>query len=86
MIALALVILYLLNYRMTIPTNNDKSGLWTVYGTMNCGWTRKQLDHMKSKSIPHKFVNCANGDCGDITAFPTMDDPNGKRVVGFSSI
>ena len=89
MVALALVVLYLLNYRLVTPKNGgggNASGQWTVYGSMNCGWTRKQLDHMKSKQIPHRFVDCDKEDCGDMTAFPTLDDPNGKRSVGFNSI
>jgi hypothetical protein len=61
-------------------------GNWTVYGTMGCGWTRKQLDHMKDKSIPHKFVDCDKNDCGNMKAFPTMKDPNGKTITGYSLI
>ena len=88
MVALALVVLYLLNYRLVTPKNGGgaAAGQWTVYGSMNCGWTRKQLDHMKSEQIPHRFVDCDKEDCGDMTAFPTLDDPNGKRSVGFNSI
>jgi hypothetical protein len=91
MVAVALVVLYLLNYRLVTPANNSggdggASDQWTVYGSMKCGWTRKQLDHMKSKQIPHVFVDCDKEDCGNISAFPTLDDPNGKRTTGFSSI
>ena len=88
MVVIALIVLYLLNYRLTTPSSTAQTvpGQWNVYGTMNCGWTRKQLDHMKSKQIPHTFIDCSKQDCGDISAFPTMDDPNGKRIVGFSSI
>ena len=86
LVVLALVVLYLLNYRLTTPNVNQMNGKWTVYGTMDCGWTRKQLDHMKSKQIPHAFIDCSKKDCGEISAFPTMDDPNGKRHVGFNSI
>ena len=28
-----------------VVTSNEK---WVVYGTMDCGWTRKQLDFMKN--------------------------------------
>ena len=66
--------------------NGTGKGKWTVYGTMGCGWTRKQLDHMKDKSIPHKFVDCDQNDCGNIKAFPTMKDPNGKTITGYSLI
>jgi len=32
---------------------SEKEGKWTVYGTMGCGWTRKQLDYMKTVSYTH---------------------------------
>lgn len=85
MIAAALLIIFFLNRRPASAKRAPGDG-WTVYGTMNCGWTRKQLDHMKSKQIPHTFVDCDKEDCGDMKAFPTLDDPTGKRTVGFSSI
>ena len=60
---------------------------WTVYGTMGCGWTRKQLDHMKSKGISHTFVDCdKNGACPGMDAFPTMVHKNGEKVVGFKEV
>lgn len=60
---------------------------WTVYGTMGCGWTRKQLDHMKSKGIPHTFVDCdKEGACPGMNAFPTMKSPEGEKVVGFKEV
>lgn len=60
---------------------------WTVYGTMGCGWTRKQLDHMKSAGLPHVFVDCDKGGCpGSMDAFPTMVHRNGEKVVGFKKV
>ena len=83
-VAVSLVVLYLLNFRLT-QTGDSKNSRWTVYGSRGCGWTRKQLDVMKSKRIPHKFVDCDKDDCGDVTAFPTLKGSNGEVVVGFSS-
>ena len=83
MIAAVLLVIFFLN---RAPKQQSANGDWTVYGTMGCGWTRKQLDHMKSKRIAHTFVDCDKEDCGGMKAFPTLDDPSGKRTVGFSSI
>ena len=59
---------------------------WTVYGTMGCGWTRKQLDYMKNKSIPHVFVDCDKDDCGKMDGFPTLKDPAGNMSTGFKEV
>jgi hypothetical protein len=64
-----------------------KSGGWKVYGTMECGWTRKQLDHMKKKGINHTFVNCSSENCPGVNAFPTMIHPqSGETIVGYKEI
>ena len=86
-VAVSLVILYLLNYRLTnIPKKTSSSSpRWTVYGTNGCGWTRKQLEHMKSNRIPHKFVDCDKENCDGMNAFPTLKGSNGETIVGFSS-
>lgn len=58
---------------------------WEVYGSMACGWTRKQLDHLKSLSIPYKFIDCSGGKCPGIDAFPTLKQPqSGKTIVGYN--
>jgi hypothetical protein len=75
------VILYLLNYRLTTPSSR-----WTVYGTTECGWTRKQLQHMKDNRISHTFVNCDEENCGNIQAYPTLKDPSGQMIVGFKQV
>tara|TARA_R110002072_G_scaffold157128_3_gene307634 strand:- start:13432 stop:13710 length:279 start_codon:yes stop_codon:yes gene_type:complete len=67
------------------PVTTDGEG-WTVYGTMGCGWTRKQLDHMKNKSIPHIFVDCDKEDCGKMDGFPTLKDPIGNMSTGFKEV
>jgi hypothetical protein len=60
-------------------------GMWTVLGSMGCGWTRKQLDHMKKNGIAHKFVDCDKEKC-DAEAFPTLIDSNGEKHVGYKEI
>jgi len=69
---------------MNLGGTGDKK--WTIYGTMGCGWTRKQLEHMKKVGKPYIFVDCDKEDCAKMSAFPTIHDPNGKEIVGFSEI
>jgi hypothetical protein len=59
---------------------------WIVYGTMGCGWTRKQLDYMKKNGKSYRFVDCEKGGCSGMDAFPTLVSPNGEKIVGYSEI
>ena len=61
-------------------------GEWTIYGSMGCGWTRKQLDYMKSSGKPFTFVDCDSEECAGVEGFPTMTSPDGERVVGFKEV
>lgn len=64
----------------------EEGGIWTVFGSMGCGWTRKQLEHMKKTGKSHKFVDCEKENCKDIEAFPTLVSPNGEKHVGFKEV
>ena len=84
---IAIAIVYLLNVvlraRASVTVGaGDK--VWTVYGTMSCGWTRKPLENLKSKNVPHKFVDCEKGGCDGKTAFPTLVSPSGEELVGYT--
>jgi len=81
-LVVSVVVLYLLNFRLTTG-KKPYSGKWTVYGTMGCGWTRKQLKHMKDNNISHEFIDCDKKDCGDVNAYPTLKDASGKMTEGF---
>tara|TARA_B100000767_G_scaffold62142_1_gene58014 strand:- start:230 stop:532 length:303 start_codon:yes stop_codon:yes gene_type:complete len=61
-------------------------GEWTVYGSMGCGWTRKQLEYFKGKGKPYTFVDCDSDDCKGIEGYPTMVHSSGERVVGFKEV
>ena len=66
--------------RYTGPTK------WVVYGTMSCGWTRKQIDELKANSVAYEFVDCSvDGACPGMNAFPVNKKPDGTQVVGFTS-
>ena len=80
------VVLYLLNSKLTPESKDHGKGTWTVYGTNGCGWTRKQIEHMKSNNIPHKSIECDKETCNGISAYPTMKSPNGQIITGFKTV
>ena len=85
---LAVIIMLIINAMILKNTGtpilqSKGGGEWKVYGAMGCGWTRKQLDHMKSKGVKHTFIDCEKGGCDGMKAFPTSVHSNGKKVVGF---
>ena len=81
-------IMILMNMGAKPEKNESSAGKngWTVYGTMGCGWTRKQLKYMNDKGIAHTFVDCDKGECNEMKAFPTMKGPNGEKIVGFKEV
>lgn len=84
-IVLLLINLYLL---FTLKKPTVSGGTYIVYGTMGCGWTRKQLDVMKAKGIAHEFVDCSKkGACPEgVSAYPTIKHPDGRMTTGFSNL
>jgi len=86
-IALILILVALtVLYRTAQTTSAPNGKQWTVYGTMGCGWTRKQLDHMKKNGKSFKFVDCDKEGCSGMDAFPTLVSPNGEKTVGYSEV
>jgi hypothetical protein len=87
---LAFVILTVINTIIFLQTGQgiQKVGgkKWTVFGTMGCGWTRKQLDYMKKNGKAHTFVDCDKGGCDGMDAFPTLKHPNGETTVGYKEV
>jgi hypothetical protein len=76
----------IIQYARANHSSYGNSGEWTIYGSMGCGWTRKQLDYMKSKDKSFTFVDCDNGECDGVEGFPTMVHSSGERVVGFKEV
>lgn len=59
----------------------------TVYGSMGCGWTTKQLDYLNEKGISHVFVDCDKERCPPfVEGFPTMKLANGDIKIGFKRL
>jgi len=85
---LALLILLALDFYILAQTgaSSGETKKWTVFGTMGCGWTRKQLDYMKKNGKPHTFVDCDKGGCDGMDAFPTLKGPNGEKIVGYNEV
>jgi hypothetical protein len=85
---LAFIILALINIIILMKTGQATKvvGGWTVYGTMGCGWTRKQLEHMKKSGKPHTFVDCDKEGCKGMDAYPTLVSPEGEKTVGYKEV
>jgi hypothetical protein len=79
-------IIVLLQTDKKAPRQEDGKGAWTIFGTMGCGWTRKQLDYMKNNGKEHTFVDCDKEECKDMKAFPTLKHPNGETTVGYKEV
>jgi len=71
---------------VTVSASVSNGEQWTIYGTMGCGWTRKQLDYMKKNGKSFKFVDCDKEGCSGMEAFPTLVSPNGEQIVGYNEI
>ena len=84
---LMLLALVLLALAIFLFRPSSTGGQWKVYGTMGCGWTRKQLDHMKKNGVSYTFVDCSSDNCPEVDAFPTMiHSQSGETVVGYKEI
>jgi hypothetical protein len=87
---LAFAILAIINIMILLQTGKkapkQEGEKWTVFGTMGCGWTRKQLEYMKKNGKAHTFVDCDKEGCNDMKAFPTLKHPNGEVTVGYKEV
>ncbi len=81
---LIIVNLYILTQTGIVTGSTGEA--WTIYGTMGCGWTRKQLEYMEKNGKPFIFVDCEKEGCSGMDAFPTILHPTGEKTVGYSEI
>ena len=86
MLAFAFLIVVALYVLSRVPTRIPKGKPWAIYGTMDCGWTRKQLDYMKKTGKPFTFVDCDKDECEGMDAFPTLVSPEGVRHKGYKEV
>lgn len=80
-----IIIIILILLSLTMPTKATGE-THTVYGTMSCGWTRKQLEHFDEMGVAYKFVDCKTSDCGKFKGYPTTITPGGETKVGFFTL
>ena len=60
---------------------------YIVYGSMQCGYTVKQLEYLEKKGISFTFMDCAKGQCpASVKAFPTILKPDGTTVRGYTEL
>ena len=87
---IAFIVLAIINAIILLQTGKkapkQEGEKWTVFGTMGCGWTRKQLEYMKTNGKAHTFVDCDKEGCNDMKAFPTLKHPNGEVTVGYKEV
>lgn len=81
--SILLIINFYILTTLTLPTTNGSG--WTIYGSNKCGWTVKQIQHMKDNQIDHKFIDCDKEDCKGVDGFPTLKHDDGRVIVGFSN-
>jgi hypothetical protein len=65
-------------------TSSIQEADWTVYGSMNCGWTVKQLKEMDSKNVSYTFIDCDKQDCPGVKGFPTLKGSDGTVKTGYT--
>jgi len=77
------VLVLIIIFMMSQNTKDRKD--MVVYGSMGCGWTRKQLEYNNEKGISHVFVDCDKRKCPSfVKGFPTTQMKNGKVASGFT--
>lgn len=76
-IVVVLALFFILHY--TSKSKSGGGGVPVVYGSMNCGWTKKLRDTIG----PHTFMDCDKEKCPDfVDGYPTTKNPDGSIVVG----
>ena len=80
-----IIIVSMWAFNIVMRTFNRKNGNpWKVFGSMDCGWTRKQVQELKNKSVQYEFLDCSSGECKE--GMPTNILPDGTRRVGFTKV
>jgi hypothetical protein len=87
LVVAVLVYLIMGSYGSKAKKTEDYAGdMITVYGTMGCGWTRKQLEALDAQGTKYTFVECSNGGCpADVDAYPTIKMADGTTKIGFTA-
>lgn len=59
---------------------------YTVYGKLDCIWTRRQLSYFKTIGFKHKFVDCDSEMCTGIESYPVTIDNLGGQTIGYFQV
>ena len=83
---IVVVMMWALNSVLTTsrPVAMSNGNVWKVFGSMNCGWTRKQVEELKNNGVPYEFLDCTGDRCKE--GMPENILPNGTRRVGFTKV
>ena len=79
-IGLLIMNIFLRTCRKTTGSKVGKP--WKVFGSMDCGWTRKQIEELKNNNVPYEFLDCSGDECRE--GMPSNILPDGTRRVGFT--
>ena len=83
---LVIVVMWALNSVLVTsrPAVGSNGNVWKVFGSMDCGWTRKQVEELNNKGVPYEFLDCSGDRCKE--GMPENILPNGTRRVGFTKV
>lgn len=81
---IVIVSIWVMNILLRSPRGaiEGNSSAWKVYGSMGCGWTRKQIDELKKNGVPYEFLDCTGDICKD--GMPVNILPDGSKRLGFT--
>ncbi len=86
-VAITIIVAALIIFmKRTKATTGETGSEWKVFGTMGCGWTRKQLEYMKEAGKSHTFIDCDKEECKGIKAYPTTRGGNGEEFIGYKEV
>jgi glutaredoxin len=84
LIVVALAVIYFMRKsKPAAPVGGDEM---IIYGTMGCGWTKKQLKYCDDKGLKYKFVNCESETCPEsVKGYPTIIH-RGETIEGYKEM
>jgi hypothetical protein len=88
--AIILVVLAVIYFmRKSKPTTSaykEPADDMTIYGSMTCGWTKKQLKYCDDKGLKYKFVDCDSESCPPtVNGYPTTVY-RGETIEGYKEM
>lgn len=69
--------------------NSNGKCKYVIYGSMSCGWTKKQLKYMDDKGLEYEYVDCAKDRDAcpkEVSGFPTIKHCDGTLKPGYQEL